>query len=312
MAADTRLDVDTQLTPLLETFPEIPLNAETLPSFRAALQQMAQLPEPGAHSGVRVEEVQVPRNDGSGDIRCLLIVPSPGPSRGALLHVHGGGFVMGLPEMDAARNIALAEALGCEILSVEYRLAPEHPHPAGLEDCHQVLDWLAGRAGRDRAPIGLIGESAGGAIAASLALLARDRATVPLACQVLIYPMLCPPGSEAKLTARDQRIGRHVWPRESNTFGWEAYLGGQPGDPRTLAGIAQDLSGLPPAFVAVGELDLFVHDDLAFASRLMAAGTSVEAHCYSGAFHGFDRMAEADVSLRFTRDLLDFLHRNLG
>jgi acetyl esterase/lipase len=309
-------NVDPALWPLVEAFPPIDVSAETLSGFRAAMVELSVRPDASTHSDVRIREVQVPGGGkASATIRCLLFAPSQTISAGALLHIHGGGYVMGSPEMDLARNIALVRATGCAILSVEYRLAPEHPHPAGLEDCHAALAWLAGQADAMKIStgrIGVIGESAGGGLAASLALLARDRHSVALACQALIYPMLMPPARSIDAAAPDSRTGLHIWTRASNYYCWSAYAAGAAPDPATIAGLAPDLIGLPPTFLAVGELDLFVHDDLAYASRLLAAGCSVEAHLYPGAIHGFDRMVDAAVSQRYSSDLAAFLLRHLG
>ena len=247
MATASTAHVDPELLPLLEGFPDIPLNAETLPGFRAAMVEMAVLPDPGAHPGMRIEEVSVPGPDG-GALRCLLFRPADGIAKSALLHVHGGGGVMGLPEMDALRNVALVEAIGCVILSPDYRLAPEHPHPAALEDCHSAGAWLVGQAGQLGFPpgkLGVIGESAGGGLAAALALLARDRGSLPLACQALIYPMLAAPGAEAPATHADDRIGRHIWTRDADGFAWNCLLGGSPGDAVMPPAAAADLAGLP-------------------------------------------------------------------
>ncbi|MEJ0035862.1 MAG: alpha/beta hydrolase [Gammaproteobacteria bacterium] len=315
MAADR--NVDAELWPLVEGFPPIDLSAETLPGFRAAMTEMSAMPDAATHLDVGIEALTI---SGGGEaapgIRCLLYRPKQRASTAALLHIHGGGFVMGSPEMDAARNIELVRATGCTILSVGYRLAPEHPHPAGLEDCHAALVWLAAQTealGIPLARIGLIGESAGAGLAAALAMLARDRhSAVTLACQALIYPMLMPPARSIDATAPDPRTGRYIWTRASNGYCWSAYLSGAPADPATIAGLAANVRSLPPAFVAVGELDLFVHDDLAYASRLLAAGCSVEAHLYPGAIHGFDRMVGAAVTVRYTRDLVAFLLRHLG
>jgi acetyl esterase/lipase len=321
VTASDKQTVDPALWPLVEAFPPIDVSAETLVGFRAAMKDLSIMPPPDSHPDIRVEEIRFPAGGGAGSsaaassVRCLLFRPAHKPSgrtsAAALLHIHGGGFVMGLPEMDVARNIELSRATGCTILSVDYRLAPEHPHPAGLEDCHDALVWLAANLeslGVTTRSIGLIGESAGGALAASLALLARDRRSVPLTCQVLIYPMLTPPAQSID----DPRTGRYIWTRASNGYSWSAYLSDNSADPATLAGLAPDLSRLPPAFIAVGELDLFVHDNLAYASRLLRAGCSVEAHLYPGAFHGFDRMVDAPVSQRYTRELVSFISRHLS
>jgi acetyl esterase/lipase len=309
-------DVDPALWPLVEAFPPVDVSAETLAGFRAAMVDLTVKPDPATHTDVAVETRTIPGGGrAAASIRCLYFHPAHSAPAGALLHVHGGGFVMGSPEIDAARNIELVRTTGCAILSVDYRLAPEHAHPAAVEDCHAALYWLAAQAkslGIASGRVGIIGESAGGGLAASLALLARDRRTVPLACQVLIYPMLVPPARSVETTDKDSRAGRFIWTRASNSFCWAASLGGTAGDPATIAGLATRLAELPPAFIAVGELDLFVHDNLAYASRLLAAGVSVEAHVYPGAIHGFDRVVDADVSMRFTRELTGFIRRHLG
>jgi acetyl esterase/lipase len=317
VAAIANQDVDPALWPLVEAFPPIDLSAGTLPGFRAAMVELSVKPDPLSHPDVRIEELRIP---GGGEetghtVRYLLFRPTQRASTAALLHIHGGGFVMGMPEMDAARNIELARATGCTILSVDYRLAPEHPHPEGLEDCHSALVWLAAHAqvlGVSPKRIGVIGESAGGGLAASLALLARDRRSVGLACQILIYPMLVPPAQSIDATSPDPRTGRYIWTRASNDYSWSAYLSGAPADPATIPGLAPNVADLPPTFLAVGDLDLFVHDNLAYGRRLLAAGCSVESHVYPGAIHGFDRMVDAPVSKRYTSELVAFIHRHLG
>lgn len=315
MTALDKQDVDPALWPLVEGFPPIDVSAETLAGFRAAFTEMSPMPDPSTHADVRVEELVIPGGGHAAqEIRCLLYRPAQRAPAAALLHIHGGGYVMGSPEMDGPRNIELARATGCAILSVAYRLAPEHPHPAGLEDCHAALQWLAAQSqalGIVSARIGVIGESAGGGLAAALALLARERHSVALACQVLVYPMLVPSMQSLDTAAPDPRTGRHIWTRASNNYCWSVYLAGTTAAAGSIAGLAPDLTGLPPAFLAVGELDLFVHDNLAFAGRLLMAGCQVEAHLYPGAIHGFDRMVDAQVSRRFTRELSGFIARLL-
>ena len=308
MAELDKQNVDPALWPLVDAFPPIDLGPDTLPGFRAAMVELSVVPDPASHPDVHIATVTVPAPGSRAQgIRCLLYRPQRG-SAGALLHVHGGGFVMGMPEMDAARNIELARATGCTILSVDYRLAPEHPYPSALEDCHAALVWLVAQAdslGFAASRIGVIGESAGGGIAAALAALARDSHSATLTCQILIYPMLVPPPESLDSLAPDPRTGRYIWTRASNSYCWSAYLAGA-----TM--LKDSLAGLPPAFVAVGDLDLFVHDNLAQVGRLLAAGCSVEAHVYPGAIHGFDRMVEAPVSLRYTHELISFIRRHLA
>ncbi len=315
MTAPDKQNVDPALLPLLEAFPPIDVSAETLPGFRTVVKEMSVMPDPATHPDVRIEEVVVPGGGAAASgIRCLLHRPTQRTSSGALLDIHGGGFVMGCAEMDVPRNIELVRATGCTILAVDYRFAPEHPHPAALEDCHAALVWLAAQLpalGITSGRIGLIGESAGGGLAAALALLARDRKSVPLTCQALIYPMLVPPEHSLDTRSPDPRTGHFVWTRASNSFAWSAFLP-DPAAARTIAGLAPDLSGLPPAFLAVGELDLFVHDNLAYVGRLLGAGCPVEAHLYPGAFHAFDRMVDAPVSRRYASELTAFIQKHLG
>jgi acetyl esterase/lipase len=336
VTASTNHGVDPALWPLVEGFPPIDLGPDTLTGFREAMVALSVLPEASSHRDVRIEELKIAGGGAAAQsIRCLLFTPTRRRPAAALLHIHGGGFVMGSPEMDVARNIELVRATGCVILSVDYRLAPEHPHPAALEDCHAALVWFAAQSEALGIPprrLGVIGESAGGGLAASLALLARERATAELACQVLIYPMLVPPAQSLDASLSDARTGRYIWTRASNSYCWSAFLGGagggvnpadaagtagnastagSAGSPK-IAGLASNFVGLPPTFIAVGELDLFVHDSLAYTSKLLTAGCSVEAHVYPGAIHGFDRMVDAPVSQRYTREMFDFVRRHLG
>ena len=200
-------------------------------------------------------------------------------------------------------------ALGgeCSVAAVEYRLAPEHPHPAPVEDCYAGFTWLASNAahiGVDDARIAVGGSSAGGGLAASLTLLARDRGEMDIAWQMLIYPML-----DDQNTTRSSRYVTHpkVWNREANLAGWNALLEGNAGgpdvSPYAAAARAEDLSGLPPAYIAVGELDLFLDEDIEFAQRLLAAGVPTELHVYPKAYHGSDLLAATtETSQRWIAD----------
>lgn len=222
----------------------------------------------------------------------------PGP---ALLWIHGGGYVLGTAGQDDAICRYFARELGALVAAVEYRVAPEHPHPAPVEDCHEALVWLAGRADVDPERVAIGGASAGGGLAASLALLARDRGEVRPAFQLLVYPMV--DDRTAARTDLDEQNLR-LWNNRSNRFAWEAYTGHPPGspdvDPLAVPARHPDLTGLPPAWIGVGDLDLFHDEDLAYADRLRAAGVPVEVEVVEGAFHGFDLVAaQAGVSQAF-------------
>ncbi len=220
-------------------------------------------------------------------------VPTPGP---ALLWIHGGGYVIGDAAQDDVLCRRFVRELGATVASVNYRLAPENPYPAPLEDCYSALRWLAALPAVDPARVAIGGASAGGGLAAALAQLAHDRGEIPLAAQLLVYPML-----DDRTVARTDldNPGHRLWNQASNRLGWQAYLGGADPDVAVPARRA-DLAGLAPAWIGVGTLDLFHDEDLAYAQRLRAAGVPCEVMVVDGAFHGFDGIApKADVSLSF-------------
>lgn len=226
-----------------------------------------------------------------------LYRPGSPTDRGpALLWIHGGGYLAGDAAQDDALCRRFAHRLGATIASVNYRLAPEHPYPAPLEDCYSVLNWLCRLPAVDPGRVAIGGASAGGGLAAALALLARDRHEIDLAAQLLVYPML----DDRTTQRRDlDHPGHRLWNQSSNRFGWRAYLG--EADPATaVPARREDLSGLPPAWIGVGTLDLFHDEDLAYAEQLRAAGVPCEVMVVKGAFHGFDWIApKAAVSQSF-------------
>jgi acetyl esterase/lipase len=226
--------------------------------------------------------------------------PSQGP-RPALLWIHGGGYVIGSAAQDDGVCRHFAEELGIAVAAVEYRLAPEHPYPVPLHDCYDALTWLVGQRYVDPTRVAVGGGSAGAGLAAALALLAHERGEIPLAFQLLSYPML--DDRTANRTDIDESRLR-LWNNKANRFGWQSYTGLPPGsvDVAGLAAPARygDLSGLPPAWIGVGTLDLFYEEDLAYASRLSEAGVKCELDVVSGAFHGFDSIKrKAGVSQEF-------------
>lgn len=210
-------------------------------------------------------------------------VTGPGP---ALLWIHGGGYIVGTAQQDDQISRKLARDLGITVAAVEYRLAPENPYPAGLEDCYKALQWLTRLPAVDPSRIAIGGASAGGGMAAALAFLARDRGEISPVAQLLVYPMLDDRSAHhAHLDAVEARL----WNRRSNQFGWAAYLGDA--DPAVAVPARRtDLAGLPPAWIGVGTLDIFHDEDVAYAERLNAAGVACELEVVDGAFHGFDQL----------------------
>ncbi len=241
-------------------------------------------------AGLTVGDVTVPSAPGAPGVRVKLYRPAvltaPAP---ALLWMHGGGYVMGAPEQDDRTCLAVADRLGMTVASVDYRLAPEHPFPAALDDARATLSWLVANASGlsvDPGRIAVGGASAGGGLAAALAQRAVDEG-VPPAFQLLVYPML---DDRTVLTGRVPTDLR-VWTPGSNRFGWTSYLGRPPGgDTPAYAVPARrpDLAGLPPAWIGVGTEDLFHDEAVAYATRLRAAGVPCELTVVEGAFHGFD------------------------
>ena len=210
----------------------------------------------------------------------------------------------------------MAADLDCVIVSVNYRLAPETIFPGAIEDCYAGLAWTVASAdmlGIDAARIGVMGESAGGGLAAALTLLARDRGEHRLAFQHLTYPMI---DDRTCVVDPHPHTGQFIWTPHSNRFGWAALLGHEPGSgdvsPYAAAARADDLSGLPPTFISTGALDLFLEEDIDYACRLMRAGVPTELHVYPGAFHGFDIHPTATVATKARRDRIDALRRALS
>lgn len=241
--------------------------------------------------------------------------------RPAILHLHGGGLIIGSAVQGDALCRHLADELGVVAASVDYRMPPEHPYPTPLEDCYAALRWLAAQPDVDPERIAVIGESAGGGLAASLALLARDRGDVALAGQVLAYPMLDDRTDET--AAAHPRMLR-LWNARSNRLGWGMYLGAGAAGPaatpldaatleRAVPARRTDLSGLPPTWIGVGTLDLFHDEDLEFARRLTEAGVPAQLHVVPGAYHGFDKAeSKAAVSRDFAARQVEALRDMLG
>ena len=224
--------------------------------------------------------------------------------------MHGGGLVLGDNRMDDARFDKWCRELGIVGVSVEYRLAPEHPYPTPLEDCYAALAWIhhnAASLGVDPRRIGIGGASAGAGLAAGLALLARDRAEFAVAFQLLIYPMI-----DDRQTTPSSSWSDPIWSPAANTFGWTSYLGAAKGTTNVpayaAAARATDLAGLPPTLVTVGALDGFSDEDIDYAKRLRLAGVPTDLIVYAGAPHGFDTFGEfTAVSRRANRDVDEWL-----
>jgi acetyl esterase/lipase len=309
--------VDLELRDALALWPLLPLTADSLPQRRAdSLKVLGAVPQPDLPD-IAADEIRVESAFGATPIRVLTYRPvksdNPLPT---IVHIHGGGFVMGAPEMKDVENRLLASELRCAIYSVDYRLAPEAPHPAPLEDIYSVFTWLhanAGQLGLDPARIGIKGESGGGGFAAATALYARDQQGPKFAFQHLIYPMI----DDRTAVRKDlhPHVGEFVWTQENNYFGWRSLLDREPGSagvsPYAAASRAADVSGLPPTYISVGGLDLFLEENMTYADRLSRAGVPVEFHLYPRTYHGFYRATNARVTKQAERDNREALRRFL-
>ena len=234
------------------------------------------------------------------------------PHQPAVLWIHGGGYILGSGSDEQGNVIderarMIAHFCDCTVLSVDYRLAPENPFPAALNDCYATLNWMVANANElgidiDRIAIG--GVSAGGGIAAGLALMNRDRENLPLRLQMLQYPMI----DNMHATISGTYENHPIWTRQTSLNAWEMYLNGEPGEQApayAAAARAEDLSGLPPTYLCVGAEDLFRDECINYARRLIEAGTPCELAVFPGMYHGGDAFVpEASVSRRMTRSYL--------
>ena len=260
----------------------------------------------------------IPGRAGAPDVRVILVDPGGVPKpRPGILHLHGGGFVMGGAEHSLWRSQELARSLDCLVVSVEYRLAPETAFPGALEDGYAALRWLHDAADTlrvDRHRIAIVGESAGGGHAAMLAIAARDRGEFPVAYQALIYPML---DDRTGSTVRTPpHVGTLLWDEQRNRFGWTSMLGTAAGSADVAHGSVParvaDLRGLPPTWIGVGSIDLLVDEGIRYAARLIDAGVSTRLTVVPGAFHVFDAFPAFAVANAFRTDLIASLRAALG
>ncbi len=267
-------------------------------------------------SGVQVRDELVPGPDGAPDVRLRIYTPDRLVAPAAIYDVHGGGFMLGTIDMFDGHNLRLARELGVTVVTVDYRLAPEHPYPAGLEDCYAGLVWVAKNAdaiGIDPDRIAIHGESAGGGLCAGLALLARDRGGPSIAFQYLGIPEL-----DDRLDTPSMRAftDTPIWNRPNAVVSWDSYLG--PGK-RGTADVpiyaaparATDLAGLPPAYASALESDPLRDEGTAHAHPLLHARGSVELHAFPGTFHGSAIVEQAAVSRREVEESLVVLRRAL-
>ena len=292
-------EIDPELAPVLEVLPDI--DARDVPAARRILSEMvAAAPAPDL-GGVEISEQAIPGAQGP-EITVRLYCPETRSGAGVILQVHGGGFLMGDLEVDHARNIVLARELGVLVVAVDYRLAPEHPYPAGLEDVYTTLEWIVehhAKLGIDPAQILVKGASAGAGLCAALALAVRERGGPAIAFQFLAIPEL----DDRLITDSATRFNDTPnWQRRNAQASWDAYLGAADARAKDVAATAaparaENLSGLPPAYISVAQFDPLRDEGLNYARALLATGVPVELHLFPGTFHG-STAVDAAISRR--------------
>ena len=299
--------VDPELVPLLQLLPANPFGTPGfgVTELRAMDDAMPKVELPVVE-GITCRDIGREPGDEGPPLR-IISPDAPKSGRPCIFWIHGGGFIAGSPFNTDLRLFRWVAEHDCVVVAVQYGLAPERPFPTGLEDCYAGLVWTADHAdelGIDRSAIAVVGESAGGGLAASMAILARDRQEVIPCFQMLIYPML-----DDRTVDDVDRIDAPVWTKAANIAGWSAYLSSASGAEVSITAAparatADQLRGLPACFLTVGSLDLFRNEDLQYATALQDAGVPTELHVYAGAFHASDHLVpEAAVSRRFERDL---------
>ncbi len=309
--------VDPELVEAVDLFPAELITAigDDPPAARAMLEGLMEaMVDALPPTDVTIEERAIPGPDGDIPI-AIYQPPNPAPRPG-LLMIHGGGYIVGTAREDI-NGIGYAEHVGCTVVSVEYRMAPEYTYKEAIADCFAGLNWIfdnADQLGVDASRIAIGGGSAGGGLTAALALYNRDNKGPDVAFQLLVYPML----DDTHETPSGYEVTHpNVWNRDVSLKAWKMYLGDEQGaedvSPYAAAARATDLSGLPPAFVTVGTEDLFRDEDIDYAQRLMPAGVPTELLVIPGMYHGGESMAPtAGVSQRMRMGYLDALKRAIG
>lgn len=260
--------------------------------------QMADVP---ANDRVVTEDRMIPGLDGAPDIPVRIYTPADatGVLLPGILYIHGGGMILGDIAANELTAAMMCEQINAVIVSTGYRKAPEDPHPAQVNDCYAALTWMAAHAAEleyDPRRLAIYGGSAGGNLAIATALMSRDRGGPGIAFVCAPYPML-DDRNELPSTHEVTEVG--IWDRAGNIQAWEWFLGGKPADAYAAPARAEDLTGLPPMFIDVGEMDLFRDEDIVFVARLLQAGVPTEFHVYPGAYHASEVFApQAELSQR--------------
>ncbi len=305
--------------------PIIEENASMFPRFnvadvagtRAQLDELFQnLKDEGIErpSDDNIEEIErtIPGSDGNTELPIRIYMPKDRLTAGAgFVNFHGGGFILGDLETEHPRCLTMAANGGAVAVSVDYRLAPEHPFPAGIEDCYTTLQWVVEHATElkiDPTKIVIGGGSAGGNLTAAVALMARDRGGPQAAFQMLIYPVI---DDRCETESMKNGTGLYIWDYQNSLDMWNHYIGTDRTNvsPYAAPARALDLAGLPPAYIMTCEHDPLRDEAILYAMRLMSAGVQVELHNYPGTVHGFDTLFSAEISIQAANEAVAVFKR---
>jgi len=310
--------VASDLKPLVTSIKDMDLKLEnqlTLNAYRDVVKSLSVLQQQVPNNVTR-NEIKISLRDGSQSKAILYKNNDPNNTNtsAGLVHIHGGGLVMGLPESNDSRHLNLCSKLGITILAISYRKAPEHPYPTPLNDCKDGFDWFHANAENLKVNINRIalsGDSAGGCLAAALSQLKLKDKTNKIAHLLLLYPMLdASTGTEANI--KDPLLGEFIWTSEMNRFGWSAYLNGQPHTSPAVPASLKSYTGLPSCWIGVGTLDLFLDENIKYARKLIKAGVRTEFDIYPAAIHGFPMIEEAQSTKDFIHDFSNSLIKALN
>jgi acetyl esterase len=305
---------DPEFEPHMPAMAVLPL--EDLAGTRALIDQKEADTPPPDTTGLEVTDRLIPGPPDAPEVSVRLYRPLAGHAGSAILFLHAGGLILGGLESEHPLCTSLARELSTVVVSVDYRLAPEHPYPAAIDDSYAAFTWLFGSAdelGVDTRRVAVVGRSAGGGLAAALTLMARDRRG-PQACfQYLDVPML-----DDRMDSATMRsfTDAPVWDPRSSEIAWRHYLGDQVGgdqvSPYAAPARAEDLSGLPPAYVHTAQFDPLRDEGIAYALRLLGTGIPTELHSSPGTFHGSEMAPDTAISRRIASERLEILRRALA
>ncbi len=293
------------------SFPKLPIASGIGRALTRSLLPLL-LPKPKTPAGITIEQLKTPAG-----LKLRVYSPAGDKTRAAMLYIHGGGMIIGSPAMDDALLSGIAAQLDIVVVSPEYRLAPEHPYPAAMDDCRAAWQWIQenlSQRGIDSTRIAIGGESAGGGLAAGLVLRIHDEGGPQPVAQWLFCPML---DDKTALDRSLDQVDHFVWNNKMNLVGWTSYLGKNIGSDKVSVYAApsrrEDLKGLPKAWIGVGDVELFYEEDKAYANKLTAAGVACDLDVVSGAPHAFEGVApDSQLAKEYVARSKAWLKKALG